>query len=77
MPIDASDYIRRIKLTAQQNANAAAASTKFRAPTRDTVYDANRNVKKNIHLDDFKNPAPKHNVFGAKVLSANPARTTG
>lgn len=77
MPIDASDYIRRLRLVAQQNGNAAAESSKFRAPTRDTVYDPHLNVKKSITLDDFKNPTIKHNTFGAQIVTSNPARTTG
>lgn len=77
MPIDASDYIRRLKLSTQQNGNAAAESRKFRAPTRDTVYDPHRVVKKSITLDDFKNPTIQHNTFGAQVVTSNPARTTG
>ncbi len=77
MPIDASEYIRRVKIATQQTANSVAESRKFRAPTRDTAYDVNRIIKNSITLDDFKHPMPKHNTFAAIVLSANPSPTTG
>lgn len=59
----ASDYIQKIRLSVQKEANSAAESRKFRAPTRDTVYDVNYTVKNNIHIDNFKNIQPKHNTF--------------
>ncbi len=59
----ASDYIQKLKLSVQKEANTAAESRKFRAPTRDTVYDPHRIVKNNIHTDDFRKHQPKHNTF--------------
>lgn len=73
----ASEYIQKLKLAIQRNANDAAADRKFRAPTRDSVYDPHRIVKNNITMDSFKNPTPFHNTFAANKLSANPAKTTG
>lgn len=73
----ASDYIQKLKLSVQKEANSAAESRKFRAPTRDTVYDPHRIVKNNVHLENFKTPQPQHNTFSAKQISSNPSKTTG
>lgn len=43
MPIsvDASEYIKQKRLVSIRNGHEAAESRKFRAPTRDTLYDPN------------------------------------
>ena len=43
MPIsvDTSEYIKQKRLVAIKNGHTAAETRKFRAPTRDTVYDPN------------------------------------
>lgn len=73
----ASDYIQKLKLAIQRDANNSADDRKFRAPTRDSVYDPNRIVKNSVTMDNFKNPTPFHNTFAAKILSSNRAKTTG
>jgi hypothetical protein len=39
--IDTSEYIKQKRLLSISNGHSAAEARKFRAPTRDTVYDPN------------------------------------
>ena len=75
-----SDYIRNKRITAQGNANTAAESRKFRAPTNDvSQYDPHLAGKKcNPGLrNELCSPTVKHNLFAARMLSCNPTHTTG
>jgi hypothetical protein len=75
---DMSDYLRNKKVALLKYGNQASDSLKFRAPTRDTVY--NPNLMGGASCGDgsgYCNQTVKHNLFAVKVLSSNPARTTG
>ena len=77
---DMSDYIRNKRIKVKYFANVAADDRKFRAPTADvSTYDAHLSTGKGCKGigNDVCNPTVKHNTFAAKVLSANPAHTTG
>lgn len=63
MPIlDTSDFVRKRRLAVIAKANALADPRKFRAPTRDSTYDAYRTITKNISFDDGYLQG-KHYVF--------------
>lgn len=76
-----STYIQNKRIVAQGNANTAADSLKFRAPTRDVAhynaFFAGSKCASHIGGDAVCNTAVKHNLFAAKMLACNPAATTG
>ena len=75
---DMSDYLHNKKTALLKYGKQAADSTKFRAPTRDTVY--NPNLMGGSSCGDTSGHCTvtvKHNTFAARVVSSNPARTTG
>jgi hypothetical protein len=75
---DMSEYLHNKKTALLKYGKQAADSTKFRAPTRDTVY--NPNIMGGSSCGDgsgYCNQTVKHNIFAARVFSSNPARTTG
>lgn len=75
---DMSDYLHNKKVALLKYGRQAAEERKFRAPTRDTVYDANLMGSSSCGSESATcNTTVKHNTFAAKVLSSNPARTTG
>ena len=69
---DTADYIRRKKLAAINNGNAAANQNKFRAPTRFDMYQPHnpsiRNSSGGICIDTC-NPQTKHNGTNLMRLS--------
>lgn len=75
---DMSDYLHNKKVAVLKYGRQAADERKFRAPTRDTVYDANLMGSSSCGSESAAcNRTVKHNLFAAKVVSSNPARTTG
>ncbi len=76
---DMSDYLRNKKVALLKYGRQAADSTKFRAPTRDTVYDANLMGGSSCGLGSSHcNQTVKHNLFAAQMLRCfNPSPTTG
>lgn len=77
---DASDYTRNKRIKTKSIANAAADSTKFRAPTANVAnYDPYISSGKGCKgiANDTCSINIKHNTFAAKILSSNPAHTTG
>lgn len=81
---DMSEYIRNKRIVARSNANTSAEDRKFRAPTSDvSQYDpffAGKRCGTGVGgsgVNEICNPTVKHNLFAAKVLSANPTYTTG
>lgn len=75
---DMSDYLHNKKVALLKHGRQVADSSKFRAPTRDTVYNANLMGSSSCGSESAAcKTTVKHNTFGAQVLSSNPARTTG
>jgi len=78
---DMSTYIKNKRIVTQSNANTSAEDRKFRAPTKDVAaYDpffAGKRDGSCTSRDGVCNTTVKHNLFAAKVLSANPTYTTG
>lgn len=73
-----SEYLHNKKTALLKYGRQAADDRKFRAPTRDTVYNAN--LMGGTSCGDgssYCNQTVKHNTFAAQVVSSNPARTTG
>jgi hypothetical protein len=69
--LDASEYIRRHKLTTVQYANQAADKRKFRALTRFDSYTTSTAREVGIVCNDACRTTQKdHNIFGAKQVSA-------
>lgn len=70
--IDASDYIRRRKLTAIKYANDAASQNKFRALTRFDSYDPSTVRATGAVCNDACRTTPKnHDIFAAQKYSAD------
>jgi hypothetical protein len=70
--IDASDYIRKLKLTAIYNANKAANERKFRELTRFDSYDPSTVRATGAVCNDACRTTPKdHNIFAAQAYSAS------
>lgn len=70
--IDASDYIRRLKLTAIKYANDAASQRKFRELTRFDSYDASSVRATGAVCNDACRTTPKdHNIFSVQKYSAS------
>lgn len=75
---DMSDYLRNKKVALLKYGRQAAEDRKFRAPTRDTVYDANLMGSSSCGVGSSHcNQTVKHNTFASKMLSCNPTYTTG
>lgn len=76
---DMSDYLHNKKVALLKYGKSAADPLKFRAPTRDTVYDANLMGSSSCGATSSHCSvgSVKHNTFAAQVLSSNPAKTTG
>lgn len=73
-----SDYLQNKKVALLKYGKQAVDSTKFRVPTRDTVYNAYLMGSTSCgSVSGACNTTVKHNTFAAKLLSANPAHTTG
>lgn len=75
---DMSEYLHNKKVALLKYGRQATDDRKFRAPTRDTVY--NPNLMGSSTCGDSSshcNQAVKHNTFGAQQLCRNRARTTG
>lgn len=76
--MDASSYLQNKKIALLKYGKQASDSTKFRAPGRDTVYNAylmggTSCGEGSTHC----NSTVKHNTFAAQQLCQNPAKTTG
>ena len=75
---DMSDYLHNKKVALLKFGKQAADATKFRAPTRDTVYDANLMGGSSCSsVGAGCNNTVKHNTFAAQQFCRNPAKTTG
>lgn len=75
---DMSDYLHNKKVALLKYGRQAVDDRKFRAPTRDTVYDANLMGGNSCgSTSDACNSTVKHNTFASKMLSCNPTYTTG
>jgi len=75
---DMSEYLHNKKVALLKYGRQVADSLKFRAPTRDTVY--NPNLIGGSSCGDSSaacNKTVKHNTFASKMLSCNPTHTTG
>ena len=68
---DSSDYIRKLKLSTIRNANGVTNSLKFRAPTKNNVYDPYRPsgaVSASVCID-ICNRNTRHNLTNVMSLS--------
>ena len=75
---DMSDYLHNKRVALLKYGKQAADSNKFRAPTRDTVYNPHMvGIHSCGDASSHCNVGVKHNTFAAQVLSANPTHTTG
>lgn len=73
-----SSYLQNKKIALLKYGRQATDDRKFRAPTRDTVYNAYLMGGSSCGVgSDHCTTTVKHNTFAAKVLSANPTHTTG
>ena len=81
--VDSSDYILLKKITAIRNANAAAESRKFRAPTNDVSRYSPYIIGQTclggagIGNDSCRTDTKLHNTFVTTNLSCNVSPTTG
>jgi hypothetical protein len=77
---DISDYIRNKRISIKGNANTAADSKKFRAPTADVAQYDPFFAGKKCSVGDTNQCYPstaKHNLFAAQMLRCfNPSPTT-
>jgi hypothetical protein len=72
MSIDASEYVRRLKLTAIKNGKDVSAESKFRALTRFDSYDPSTLKATGAVCNDVcRSDKKSHNVFTAKKLRAD------
>lgn len=73
-----SDYLHNKKVALLKYGRQAAEERKFRAPTRDTLYNPNLMGSSSCGPESATcKKTVKHNLFAAQQVTCNPSRTTG